>query len=244
MRFWLVIVALVVGAAPGALACSLVSCIIGGIELRHSFVVEVMHEGKPLHGATVEVTGGDQTQPTKLSLNTGSDGRTYVKGLGAGEYWLAVSHLGIQATGAYCFHVKRHPSLTARRTAKYKWGEFPDSTKALSGTITESLPGTGGTLLWNLSHPRTQLITGATFRLRNIDSSVDISTESDQEGKFAFAAMKPGLYVLHVEGGRGVEPYTPNDLLLSLNGAGRQNDLRLERMEGGCGPFMSLRSRQ
>jgi len=41
-----------------AAACSLASCLNQGIEVRGKVIVMVIHEGKPLQGAKVEITTG------------------------------------------------------------------------------------------------------------------------------------------------------------------------------------------
>jgi hypothetical protein len=66
-------------------ACSLASCIDHGIEVNRNFVVSIKHQGKPIAGVMVRITGGAAVE--RFSGLTTSTGEVIVD-LPPGDYWL------------------------------------------------------------------------------------------------------------------------------------------------------------
>lgn len=217
--------------ATPAGACSLVPCIDSGIEVRRDFSVLVKHDGKPLKGVKVEI---------KTSLGsiisagtTDIEGRANVTNLSPGEYWLNADFLGIGAA-YHCFHVAQPPTGKAKRVMKYSWGDFAIAMGRVAGAVIDTQPGTGGTLLWNLSHPVKVPVASAALRLQNaITGDVFIAT-SDERGDFEFDSLPNGTYVLHVEGGTG-RAYDPTDVLMKVRADIARATVVLSRRETGCG---------
>src|SRR4051794_25852345 len=91
-------------------ACSMVSCLDNGAELRSTFRIRVTHDDKPLPGVAVEISRDSATDSLKeRSLITSNEGTVMVSDLLPGTYWLRAEYMGIGA--AYqCFHVSERPS--------------------------------------------------------------------------------------------------------------------------------------
>jgi hypothetical protein len=201
-----------------AVACSVMSCPVnGGIEVRREFVVMVTHYGRPMPGAKVEVTTASERSLT-FSGVTGSDGGLRVVGVPAGDYWLNIELLGINA--AYqCFHIAQSkPSRNAKAELKYEWGDNPaPAMRRVSGRMEDSQPATGGTPLWNISHYVTMPIIGASLQLQNAITREVFTAVSDDEGAFMFDPVPNGTYVLHIDGRTTGRTYDPTDLLVKIS---------------------------
>jgi hypothetical protein len=225
------IVPLLLLLTPLAQACSLVSCIDRGIEVRRDFSVLVKHDGKPLKGVKVEIK-------TNLGsiISTGttdSAGRATVTTLSPGEYWLSADLLGIGAA-YHCFHVAQQPTAKAKRVMKYDWGDLAPAIRRVAGSVIDSQPGTGGTLLWNLSHPVKVPVARAALRLQNGITGEVFTATSGESGDFEFASIPNGTYVLHVEGGTG-RAYDPTDVLVKVRADVARAAVVLSRQKTGCG---------
>jgi hypothetical protein len=200
--------------------------------MNRTFVVEVKHDGTPLRGASVKVTSHDDR--VRFSELTEPDGTVHVANLPAGDYWMDVEMFGIGAAH-HCFHVERGISPIAKRKATYEWGESAEGSQSMAGRIVDPQPGTGGNLIWNITHPVDIPISGANLTLHDPVTGQVIGTRSDENGVFAFDAVPQRTYVLHVEGSDGGRPYDPSDLLLKISPAAKRNGLLLTRQEGGGG---------
>lgn len=216
---------------PPAQACSLVPCINSGIEVRRDFSVLVKHDGKPLKGVKVEIK-------TNLGsiISTGttdSAGRATVTNLSPGEYWLSADLLGIGAA-YHCFHVAQQPTAKAKRVMKYDWGDLAPAMRRVAGSVIDTQPGTGGTLLWNLSHPVKVPVQSAALRLQNAITGEVFTATSDERGDFEFGSIPNGTYVLHIEGGTG-RTYDPTDVLMKVRADVARGAVVLSRQETGCG---------
>lgn len=213
-------------------ACSVVSCIGRGVELRRDFTVLVKHEGKPLRGVTVNILSNGTA--VRFSAETAPNGIVHVKGLPPGDYWISADLLGINA--AYqCFHVADRASRKAQDRMTYEWGDFPYPTRRLAGRLSDSQPGTGDSPLWNLVNRRTVPIRGAQLTLHKPTASAVYSAISDQDGSFAIEHVPAGIYVLHIEGGTTGRNYDATDLLVRVSPRAREDKLLLVRSEGGAG---------
>ena len=102
-------------------ACSSVSCLNRGVELRPDFVVRILHGDKPPPGGSVWVSGGAQRNVNKLfSGVTAVDGTVPVVDLPPGEYWLNARLLGMVA-GTECFHVDPRSTRKAKKKELAVW---------------------------------------------------------------------------------------------------------------------------
>ena len=102
-------------------ACSSVSCLNRGVELRPDFVVRILHGDKPLPGGSVWVSSGAQGNVNKLfSSVTAVDGTVCVVDLPPGEYWLNARLLGMVA-GTECFHVDPRSTRKAKKKELAVW---------------------------------------------------------------------------------------------------------------------------
>src|SRR4051794_1745175 len=71
-----------------AVACSLASCLNDGPAFNSTFDVLVEHNGKPLAGVQVEISG-----TSTLKASTERDGRVRFSNLSPGDYWLSAQLL-------------------------------------------------------------------------------------------------------------------------------------------------------
>lgn len=213
-------------------ACSLVSCLDRGVEVRRDFTVLAKHEGKPLRGVSIRVM--DNATAVRFSSVTASNGIVHVEGLSPGDYWISADLLGINAA-YHCFHVAERASRKAKHRMTYEWGDFPHPMSRIAGKLIDSQPGTGDSPLWNLINRVNVPIRGAQLTLRNPIATDVHSTISDQDGSFAIEHVPEGVYVLRIEGGKSGRDYDATDLLVRLSRRARGDELVLMRSEGGAG---------
>jgi hypothetical protein len=215
-------------------ACSAIGCDLNGLELQRTFVVAVMHAGKPLRGVSVRVT--DNAGKELFSAVTAADGRVRLQGFVSGQYWLEAELLGVFA-GTECFHIAAHKSTKAKKTVKYDWGDFAPATRQIAGRLIDNQPGQDGTPIWNLLHPIDVPISNAALKLQDPLSGAVYSTVSDFDGHFSFGGIPKGVYVLHIDAGTalGDREYQSTDLLIRLSDAAERETLLLARQNGGAG---------
>jgi hypothetical protein len=206
-----------------------------------------MHAGKPVPGATVEVTGPQDTSDAKkFAVTTDKDGIAHITNLAPGDYWLIAEYLEIGAA-CHCFHVKEKPSRKAKRNLAYDWGDLAPTTRRIAGRLIDSQPGIGGTPIQNLLHRIDVPIAEAKLKLQNARTEAMYQATSDAKGAFAFDGIPNGTYVLHIDAGM-VEPgreYEASDHLIALGPTARRDSLLLKRQEasgGSCaGTTLELR---
>jgi hypothetical protein len=217
---------------PPASACSLVSCLGQGIELRREFVVLIKHDGRPLQGVEIEIKTNAPEASIAFKGLTDSQGRATIV-LSPGEYWLDAELHGVSA--AYqCFHVAAHWSIKAKRKLTYEWGDLAPSMRQIAGRVIESQAGTGGNLLWNLSHRVDVPINGVILQLNNAITGASFTTKSDDHGHFSFDPLPNGTYVLHIEPG-STDLGASSDLVIKVSESATWNDVVLKRQESDCG---------
>jgi hypothetical protein len=222
-------------------ACSMASCLDKGVEMYKHFVVTVAHDGRPLKGVSVRVTTFSEKEPRTVFFGATADGGSVqVQNLPEGEYWINTDLLGISA-GSQCFHVARHASKKVERTFNFEWGDLAPSTSVIAGKLIDSRqPGTTRSSLWKITHPVAFPISGAILRLQQPLTHTSYSTNSEQNGSFAFVDVPSGIYVLHVDSGKnpGGGDYESTDLLINLVTSTSGSSLLLSWREvggGSCG---------
>lgn len=204
-------------------------CINHGPEFGRNFVLRVRHQGRPLEGVRVEITGR-----SKIEQVTGLNGGASFTNLPAGDYWLRTDLLGISA-GEQCFHVSETPGRRAKRMIEYTWGDEPYGTRQASGVILDSRPGTGGNAIWNVTHPVRVPIVHAKLNLVSPITGKSFHAESNSDGTFSFEQTPEGVYVLHVERGGAGREFSPADLLIRLSSSSDRKSLLLLNAATGCG---------
>lgn len=232
------ILALVLFPSIPAGACSMESCKGRGNEMRPGFAVKVTHEGKALDGVAVDVvTNGSDDK--LFSGITDRDGVVYVSDLPAGDYWLKVDYFRVSAAHQ-CFHVESHPSGHAKKRLTFVWGDYAPTTRRVVGRMIDSQTGTGGTILWNMTHRVEAPIGGATTTLKNALTGVAYTAISDENGDFTFPDVPEGTYVLHLDGGalKSGSSCDSTDLLIKVNAKALWDALLLTNRaahDGICG---------
>jgi hypothetical protein len=223
--------------AVQANASSTVSCLDNGFEMRRDFFVTILHEDRPLAGASVEVTtNASSHEVERFSAITDANGRVRV-GLPPGDYWLKAQLLGIFAA-YHCFHVASNPSRKAKGALKYDWGDLAPATSHIAGKLMDCQSGKSESPLLNLLHCAPVPVVGARFKLQNPTSGATYIALSDEGGSFAFDSIPHGTYVLHVEGGSTpTREYDSADLLINLSPDAKWNTLLLTRRDPGAGCF-------
>lgn len=217
-------------------ACSAVSCLGNGVEVRPIFTVTVKHESTPLAGVTVEVTSNRSGEDSVIAFSgvTASDGSIQVS-LPPGDYWIRADLLSVNAA-YHCFHVGQTPSRKAKRSLKYEWGDLAPATKRVAGRLIDSQPGKGGTSIWNLVHRVQVPISGALLTLRSPFTGRTYHATSDSEGMFSLSQIPNGIYVLHIEGGKaGEREYEGTDQLLAVSAKANRDSLLFVRRDAGAG---------
>lgn len=231
-----IVLSLLLSLSLQAGACSQVACVGNGFEMRRDFVVAILHDDRPLAGASVEVTtNANSNVVQRFSGITDENGRVRVVGLPPGSYWLHAQLLGI--TAAYqCFHVSSTPSRKAKAALKYDWGDMAPATSRIAGKLIDCQSGKGESALLNLLHCTPFPVVGARFKLQSPTTAAKYTTSSDENGSFAFDSIPPGKYVLHVEGGKTpTREYDSADLLIYLTQDTKWNTLLLKRTDPGAG---------
>lgn len=205
--------------------------------MRRDFAVKVSHADKPVAGATVEITGPQDTSDAKkFAVTTDKDGIARISHLLPGNYWLNAEYLGIGAA-YHCFHVKEKSSRKAKRKLSYDWGDLAPATRRVAGKLVDSQPGKEGTPIQRLLHRIDVPIVGAKLKLQNATTGAVYNTSLNADGTFGFEGVPPGTYVLHVDAGR-VGPdreYDASDLLIALAPSAKRDALLLRRQEPGGG---------
>jgi Prealbumin-like fold domain len=221
--------------AVQANASSVVACLDNGFETRRNFVVTVLHEDRPLAGASVEVTtNANSDEVQRFSGVTDANGTVRVIGLPPGDYWLKAQLFGIFAE-YHCFHVAITPSRNAKGALRYDWGDLAPATSRIAGKLIDCQSGKGESPLLNLLHCTPFPVVGAQFKLQS-PTGATYTTLSDEGGNFAFDSVPDGKYVLHVEGGRTpTRGYDSADLLINLSPGAKWNTLLLTRKDPGGG---------
>jgi len=215
-------------------------CLDRGIEMRNDFSVKIRHADKPVHGATIEITGPQDTSGAKrFTVTTDKDGIAHIANLAPGDYWLDAEYLNIGAA-YYCFHVNEKPSRKAKRKLAYDWGDEAPGTRRIAGKLLDSQPGKGGTPIWNILHRVDVPIVAAKLTLQNATTRAVYHSTSDANGTFAFDGIPNGTFVLHIDAGK-IEPdhdYEASDHLINLGSTAKRDSLLLKRKEasgGSCG---------
>lgn len=219
---------LVLAQAP-ALPCSVIGCIDHGPEFARNFVLRVRHQGKPLGGVRVDITGRLNTGQL-----TGPDGQARFTNLPAGDYWLRTDLLGISA-GEQCFHVSDTRNRRAKHAIDYTWGDEPYATRQVSGVILDSQPGTGGNAIWNVTHRVRVPMVNVKLSLTNPVSRQALYDRSRADGSFSFDQVPEGVYVLHIERGNVGREFSAANLLIRISMRSPREKLVLLRAETGCG---------
>jgi hypothetical protein len=227
-------------SASSSTACTMVTCLNRGRELRSDFLVSVTHDDKPLAGVTVQILRDVEDNHSEFfSGKTDTDGAIRIRKLGPGDYLLNVELLGIFAEGA-CFHVSRHASTKAEKKVSVVWGEFPHATRQIAGSLVNSQLGRGGSPPGNLTHRVDVVISNAKLTLRGPFTDAVYEAVSDAYGHFAFRGIPDGLYVLHLEGGATPDGRTfeQANLLFRLSDSAKQKIVVVKLYDpagGSCG---------
>jgi len=228
---------LLLATPVSTVACSLAGCSDRGFELRRNFSVMVTHQGKPLPGASVQITGNSEgSSHQSFSGLTSSDGTADFANLPPGDYWIKADLLGIEA-GYECFHINSSASRKAKKRRRYEWGDDALAATQAVGRLVDSQPGKGGNPLQNLLHRVDVPIAEAHMELRQPVTGRVSTTVSDANGHFAFDRVPIGTYVLHIDAGTapGNRPFDATDLLVRLSNTAKRSTLLLSRREPGGG---------
>jgi hypothetical protein len=221
-------------------SCSLAGCTGDGEEMRHTFKVRVVRDGKPLTGVTVRIARTGEAGDEKFFLgSTGPDGSVRITNLPPGHYWIYTDLLGIGA-GTNCFHVSSHSTSKALKSLKYEWGDLAPATRSMQGILLDSQPGQAGNPIERLLHRVDVPIPNARLTLHDPFKGSTYTASTDDTGKFSFSGISKGIYVLHINAGKapGGREYEASDIVVALSDEARLDALRLVRREasgGSCG---------
>jgi hypothetical protein len=174
------------------------------VQLRSTFTVEVRHDGHPLLGATVTVTGDSGTKGNFRGV-TGPSGILTVSKLPPGNYSVDAEYLGLSATetaptSSSCFKVARFGRKSAINRVVYEWhSTYATAIRAVSGQITESALGTDPNPVQRFLHKIEVPIRSARLTLRKVEADGSFDSVADADGTFQFPEVPPGLYVLQID---------------------------------------------
>jgi len=246
---WAVLTLAVICCPPRSKACSVAMCDSQRVEMEANFRVVMKLGRTALHGARVEITPLSAGRLSVTEL-TDRSGRATIKELARGAYHIRVSYLGVTA-GDECFHVRAQSSASARSTLRYRWGGYGVPMRAIAGSLEESQPGKGVTLMagkggallvgegghpiLNFDHGATVPVEAATISLENALTREVLRSQSDGKGLFRFPAVQDGIYVLHIEGGKTARPYRPTDIIVPVSHAGTRDSVVFTLSEDSCG---------
>lgn len=150
------------------------------------------------------------------AATTDFQGKARFESVSPGDYYLSAEHLGISAA-YHCFHVASGTSFFAKRKQAYKWGDWSTAVRAVTGTLIDRRLGTGGTLLWNISHSVSKPIAGSLLRLHSFETGAIREAMSDDSGNFDFGPLREGLYVLHAVARTAEPSYDESHSLLRVH---------------------------
>jgi hypothetical protein len=237
VSIYLALIAVLLVCRGESAACSMMACS-GGDEMRPTFTIVVTHNDKALTGVIFRIRGDRALQFSEV---TDDQGRLQVQNLAPAIYWLDGDFLGTNVV-SICFHVNKKPSRKAKAKLTYTWGEDADPTTRMAGRLVASMPGKGGTPIWNLIHKVDIPVTAASLTLHDPLSGAQYTTTSDQDGRFSFEGLPDGTYVLHIEDGtaEGFE-YSPANSIIKLTNKSKRTQLLFKGGPSGCGGnYLSL----
>ncbi len=219
--------------------CSVAMCGGGGIEIVPDATIKVIHQGRPLAGASITISRSGPDDKTVFTGKTDVNGSLNMSRLTPGEYWLNVEFLGISAA-YHCFHVRSRPSWRSKRKLKYKWGDWATATLHHAGELLDSQPGTGDNALLNQINRIAVPIVGAEVTLQDPRTGEVMRTNSGEGGTFSFSDARQVVYVLRIAGGKMGRSYEPTSMVVKRAAIAPLERLHLQRVEGCGAPSLSL----
>lgn len=227
-----ILIAIFTLCAPTVLGCSMAGCLNNGDEVRPAFAISVTHDERPLAGVSFHVVAKGNEQFSGVTDETGS---IHIPKLGPGLYWLKGEILGTDVVET-CFHVSAKPSIKAKATLAYTWGDEAPATTKIVGRLVVSQPATSGTPIWNLTHRIDKPLATATLTLHDPISHAAYTTTSDKDGDLSFEGLPNGTYVLHIEGGSaGGFTYEPSNEIIEIANTAKRSELLFKGGPSGCG---------
>lgn len=228
---------LLLTGAPEAVACSVPMCLGDGPAFASRFRVRIHHDKRPIVGAIVQIEGGGTVA---FSGVTQSDGTVHVPDLPSGTYWLTASYLDVNAA-SHCFHIASRPKLWVKRSATYEWGNYPLSMRTATGRFVDSRPSESETSAILRSIRRTLMpMKDVKVTLQDPFSGQIRAAQSDTDGRFLFAEVQSGLYVLRFEGPGTTPQIEATSLAIRVGSPALGEELRVTHwgpQAGACGDF-------
>ena len=204
-----------------------------GMELKRvppDVKVAVTHDQNPIAGIEVTVVRVDGSGPVFAGV-TDELGQVSIRGLAAGEYFLAASHLGFEA-GSERIEVVPAAHKTTTNHFDFAW-DSDYQVRRIAGTLAGIAPGRTGNDWMDIVHPVRAVYGGVAITLRNAFGRDEYRTVSNRNGEFLIDHVPDGIFVLTIEGGEAGADGTADVTrrLVDVRSSTPRDDLPLELRE-------------
>ncbi len=162
-------------------------------KVRRDFGVFVKgRDGRPLEGILVKIVFAIPTQDLVAEESTNKEGMAFFHSLMVSDYWISAEHAGVSGTVAKLWPVNDDSGVTE---ITLTWPAGPISkAQSIAGHL--------------FAGNQQSVLAGADVWVTDTLSGKEIGkTSTDEQGKFAFQKLVPGLYVLHIEEHRDCSRY-------------------------------------
>ena len=231
--------------SSGLFGCATSTCAVpSNRAVTPDFVIKIAHHGRALAGVTIDISirsfqpDGEEISAThKLSTLTGENGVALVHGLPPGEYFLSADYLG---TGAAwdCFHVADVPS--AASSLAYEWGNDATEVREATGTLSAIVPGEGKNPVDRILHEKRVGASTIPLTFTDAFSKQTYHGVTGSDGKFLFASVPEGMYVLTI--GNDASDFPERTLIVEIKSTAARRELSLVADESDCGPSLLVES--
>jgi hypothetical protein len=197
-----------------------------------AFSVKVLMYDQTFHGMRVVLEPEDERKKrNEVEAITDEGGLAHFSGVKPGRYYVEAVRLGI-TTGSGSVIVQKHGSA---EPIEVNW---PSRNMYEASTITGTFQHLVVHTVLELAHPQIAAFSAAKLTLSSISSEKTIGTVvSDSEGRFAFPALEPGPYLLHVQEKHPPDSIYPLDdyLVVLLKSESSRTALNLRLSWSSCG---------
>jgi hypothetical protein len=206
-----------------------------------SFSVETWYNNRPMKGIEVELSRETDKEPyleLAVSLSSDEKGQSFFHSLTPGRYFMVVKHAGIEGEAVELKVVQDEPyDPSAQASLRLKW---PSRSilrlRQIAGTLIRAPITTVSSL--GVRSTSEVALAGAKLSLTDALAARMLKTSvTDKQGRFAFADLGAGLYVVHIlEDGAQTNAGIDGDLFVEVAADATTQELpELKLLMSDCG---------
>ncbi len=177
-------------------------------KVGRDFVIEISYNGHPLEGIEAEISRETPQEPylsVVASTRTNASGESSIKELAPGSYFLVVRHAGVDGEAVELKVVGQEQSdASIEGRLKLNWPyRKVFKVRQIAGTLLRAP-------FDNTQHSAETPLAGAMLTLTDALPATKRSVSVVQDdGRFVFANLDSGLYILHVKQVKGTQTIRP-----------------------------------